>query len=89
MEEIIGWLGNGLLAICAIPQALKAYRNGHSKGISWMFIICWFFGECLAFTYHLSTSDRIPQIFNYIINITGTSVILYYRIFERKDIGNS
>ena len=83
--EVWGWVGNSLLALCAIPQAMKAYKNGHSKGISWLFIIGWFIGECLAFGYHISTSDKIPQIFNYLVNIAGTSIILWYRIFERKE----
>ena len=87
--DLYGWLGNVLLAICCIPQALKAYRNGHSRGISYLFIVCWFIGECLAFYYHCVTSGRYPQIFNYLINICGTSIILWYRIFERKSDGQS
>ena len=86
--DLYGWIGNTLLAICSIPQAFKAYKEGNSNGISWLFIITWFFGECLAFYYHAATSDRIPQFLNYIVNIAGTSVILYYKLFARKDSGN-
>lgn len=82
--DTLGWIGNVLLAICCVPQALKAKNEGHSRGISYVFIITWFIGECLAFHYHLTTSDKIPQIFNYVINICGTSVILWYKIFERN-----
>ena len=88
-QDVIGWIGNILLAICCVPQALKAHRNGHSRGISYLFIITWFIGELCAFYYHLYTSDKYPQIFNYIVNICGTSVILWYRIFERKIDGQS
>lgn len=87
--DLYGWIGNLLLAICCIPQAMKAHRDGNSRGISYLFILTWFVGECLAFGYHLNTSDKYPQIFNYIINIGGTSVILWYRVFERKSIGKS
>ena len=89
MEDMVGWIGNILLAICCIPQALKAHRNGHSRGISRIFIATWFVGELCAFYYHLNTSDKYPQIFNYIINILGTSVILWFRIFERNTNGKS
>ena len=88
-QDVIGWIGNILLAICCVPQALKARRNGHSRGISYLFIIAWFIGELCAFSYHLYTSNKYPQILNYIVNICGTSVILWYRIFERKSDGQS
>ena len=83
--ETIGWAGNILLALCAIPQAIKCYRNGHSKGLDKLFVWMWYIGEMGACFYHNFTSDRVPQNINYLVNIIAISVIVYYRHFPREE----
>ena len=33
--ETIGWIGSICFALCAIPQAWKSFKDGHSRGITW------------------------------------------------------
>ena len=84
--ETIGWVGNSLLAICGFPQAMKSFKNGHSKGVSYWFLWTWFIGEMLAFTYHLGVSDKVPQVLNYVLNLMFISVVIWFRHFERKEV---
>ena len=77
---VLGWASGLLLAFCGLPQAVHAYRNKHSKGISWSFIYMWWIGEAfgLAFAWSLGSA---PLIFNYGINMLFTSIILYYKLW--------
>lgn len=79
LMEIIGWLGSICLAICGIPQAWQSYKDKHSEGISWSFILLWTFGELFALAYVYDKLD-LPLFVNYATNILILSVILYYKI---------
>jgi len=81
--EIIGWLGSICLAISGLPQAWMSYKDKHSRGISWSFILLWSFGEIFALTYVYDKLD-LPLITNYITNILVLGVILYYKITGDK-----
>lgn len=82
--EILGWLGSICLAICGIPQAWQSYRDKHSEGISWGFILLWTFGEVFALAYVYDKLD-LPLLLNYATNILILAVILYYKINPTKD----
>lgn len=77
--EILGWLGSLCLAICAIPQAWMSFRDKHSEGISWSFLLLWAFGELFALVYVYDKLD-LPLLLNYATNILVLGVILYYKI---------
>lgn len=77
--EIIGWLGSICLAVCAIPQAWMSYKEKHSEGISWAFLLLWAFGELFALAYVYDKLD-LPLLVNYATNILVLGVILYYKI---------
>lgn len=81
--ETIGWLGSVLLALCGFPQAVKSWQDGHSRGLSWMFLLMWTFGEILVFVYILPTG-KIPLILNYGINIIFVGVIIKYKLRPRN-----
>lgn len=85
LMEIIGWLGSICLAICGIPQAWQSYKDKHSEGISWSFILLWTFGELFALAYVYDKLD-LPLFVNYATNILILSVILYYKIRPGKQI---
>ena len=80
--ETIGWLGAFFFAICAVPQAWQSYKEGHSHGLSWMFLIFWLLGEIFMTIYVWPTGD-LPLLSNYIVNLILTSVIFYYKVHPR------
>jgi uncharacterized protein with PQ loop repeat len=83
--EIMGWLGSICLAICGIPQAWQSYKDKHSDGISWGFVLLWAFGEVFALAYVYDKLD-LPLLLNYATNILILAVILYYKVKPQKDI---
>lgn len=83
MWENLAWVGSILLALCAIPQAFMSYRNGHSDGISWGFVLLWFFGEVFTIGYVIKES-AVPLIVNYAANILFLLIIIRYKIWQRN-----
>lgn len=78
--SILGWLGSVCLAICGIPQAIQSYRDKHSHGISWGFLLLWTFGEIFALAYVYDKLD-LPLLVNYGSNILIVGIMLYYKIY--------
>ena len=64
ITEIFGWLGSLLLALCGVPQAIQSYKDKHSDGISWGFLLLWAFGELFAMVYVGEKVD-LPLLLNY------------------------
>lgn len=84
MIETIGWIGSWALALCGIPAALKSYKDGHSNGLSALFIALWFIGELLTLVYVWPKQDW-PLIFNYLANIGLVAVMARYKFWPRKE----
>ena len=83
--EILGWLGSICLAICGIPQAWQSFKDKHSHGISWGFVLLWAFGEMFALAYVYDKLD-LPLLLNYATNILILGVILYFKINPKNTI---
>jgi len=81
--EILGWLGSICLAICGAPQAWMSYKDKHSHGISWAFLLLWAFGELFALAYVYDKLDA-PLLLNYSINVLIIGLILYFKINPKK-----
>ena len=79
MSDWIGWAGSILFAACAIPQAWQSWREGHSRGLSWSFLLLWLSGEVLTIAYVLPKLDW-PLLFNYGANLACLLVILRYKV---------
>jgi MtN3 and saliva related transmembrane protein len=77
--EIIGWIGSLALALCGLPQAIKAIRERNSDGISNGFLILWCIGEIFTILYILPLKD-IPLLINYSINLVFVSIIGYFKL---------
>jgi len=75
--ELIGWIGNLLLATCSLPLAYDAWRRGKSD-ISAGFLIMWGLGELLALIYGVSLDGSGPLILNYGVNLLGIGVVLWF-----------
>lgn len=81
--EYIGWCGAILFAICGLPQAYQCWRDGHSNGLNWFFLLAWAGGEILTVIYVWPKGD-VPLLTNYFINGVFLIVMLYYKIYPRK-----
>jgi len=82
--SILGWLGSLLLAICGAPQAWQSYKDKHSDGISWAFLLLWGFGEIFCLGYVYDKFD-LPLLMNYAVNILIVGVMIYYKINPKND----
>lgn len=83
MIEVAGWLGAGLLAICAIPQCIQSLRLGHSHGVNLAFLWTWYLGEIFMLI-HIWSNASEPLLANYLANTLFISVIIWYRYFPRR-----
>jgi len=81
--EIVAWMSSILLAVCAIPQAVQSLKEGHSNGMSTLFLWGWLIGEILGAIYVIYLFN-IPLIFNYLANIIALLIIVRYKHFPRK-----
>lgn len=80
--SILGWLGSVCLAICGVPQAIQSFKDKHSHGISWGFLLLWTFGEIFALAYVYDKLD-LPLLVNYGSNILIVGIMLYYKIYPK------
>lgn len=83
MMESIGWLGGLLLAICALPQTIKVYKEKHANGISYLNLWLWFSGEVCMLLYVLNSNFSWPLFTNYFFNLVFVSIILYFKYFPK------
>lgn len=83
MIQAIGAVGVFLLSVCAVPQAVRSYRDGHSRGISGWFVSAWFFGEVLTLVFAAATGAPNLLIVNYAANIAALLVVIWYTIRPR------
>lgn len=74
----IGWIGSICFAICGLPQAIASWQQGHSDGISWLFLGLWFTGEVLTLIY-VMPKRQWPLIFNYVCNLVFIAIVMYYK----------
>jgi uncharacterized protein with PQ loop repeat len=89
INETIGWIGNILFAICAIPQVIKTFRSKSVKDLSVLFLWMWFVGELLTFIYigfgDLETDTfHLPLYFNYVVNIFMACFLIYAKYYYPK-----
>ena len=83
MLELSGIIGAVLFAFCGLPQAITCIKTGNSKGLSWTFLIMWFFGEIFTIVYILPKQDYI-LLGNYILNFGFLLIMLKYKIKPRN-----
>ena len=83
---IISWLGSICFALCGIPQAWQSYKQGHSNGLSYLFLGLWFMGEALTIVYVASEIGSVPLLVNYGCNFVCLVIVIRYRMFPRGSI---
>lgn len=82
--EAVGWASGGLLMLCAIPEALRAYQFGFcilTDAFLWM----WLVGELLGLIFVCSLGSW-PLIANYGVNLAAIGVMLRYRYWPRTSV---
>jgi uncharacterized protein with PQ loop repeat len=79
--DLLGWSGAGFLTICSLPQGLKVLKQGHSKGLSTLYMWLWFLGELLTFVYVCIGNFSWPLFANYATNLTLSVILLKYYYF--------
>lgn len=85
MIEALGWVGGIMFAFCSIPQAYLSWKQGHSQGISNLFLFMWGAGEVLTLAYVLIKHGLdLPLLFNYVMNLLFIGIISYYKFFPRE-----
>jgi uncharacterized protein with PQ loop repeat len=72
------------LIMSAAPQAYKAFRDGHSRGISGAFLILLMVGFSLMSLYLILTKPVYPVLINYLSNMVMMGVVAYYKLFPRN-----
>lgn len=83
-NEVIGWMGSILFAICALPQVIHTYKTKKTDDLNELFIWLWFWGEvftlCYIFIGDIANKNyHIPLYFNYIFNL----LLLFYLVFAK------
>jgi len=81
--DIIGYIGSIMLAICGLPQAIESFKTKSSEGLTWGFILLWFFGELFTFAYIIPKMD-LPLLINYSANIIFLIIIIYYKVNPKR-----
>jgi len=77
MINFFGYLGALCLAVCGVPQAVKAWRTGSAADLSWCFLGLWLGGEACMTLYVLGAIGcDAPLIMNYAINGAVTLYLL-------------
>ena len=83
-NEIIGWMGSILLAVCGLPQVIHTFKTQKVDDLNEFFIWLWFSGEVLTFWYIIvdditNQIYHIPMYFNYLFNI----IMVFYLIYAK------
>lgn len=81
--ELAGWIGAGLFCIAGLPQAAQCARDGHARGLNWMFLLAWLGGQTLTLISIWDTENTSLKM-NYAINYVFLIVMLRYKVKERK-----
>ena len=83
-NEVIGWMGSILFAICALPQVIHTYKTRKTDDLNELFLWLWFLGEVFTLCYIFidditNKTYHIPLYFNYIFNL----LLLFYLVFAK------
>jgi len=84
MCELLGYVGGFAFAICALPQAWRAYRDGHSRGLAPWFLSLWLGGEvCMIAATWLAFGFCGWLQLNYWPNLICVCILVRFKIWPR------
>lgn len=83
MNEIIGYAAASLTTVSFLPQAIKVIQTRDTQSISLTMYILFSIGVCTWLVYGILIVN-LPIILANAITLSLASVILYFKITERK-----
>jgi len=83
--SIIGVIGAGAFALCALPQVIKSYKKKSTSDISIMFILLSMMGNIFSSIYVFYVNSctgvfQYPLYFNYAIALTLMIILLVFKL---------
>jgi uncharacterized protein with PQ loop repeat len=81
--QAMGWIYSVAFAISAIPEAISCIRNGRVRMTDGT-LTCWVVGEISGLAYGIGLM-QLPIIFNCAVNAIFVGIIVWYRMFPRKE----
>ena len=81
--DICGWIGSLSYSIYSIPQAIDAFKRGHTEGLSNGMVLLLFFGALCSLIYILPNFSS-PLFYNFSISLMASSTIMRYHFFPRN-----
>ena len=85
VAQILGWIGSLAFTLCAAPQAVRCWRQGHAEGLSSLFLCIWLMGEvCMLAAVPLQCGWVPWLMISYIGNTLCLLVIIRYHLRPRK-----
>lgn len=76
--ELLGWIGSILLASCALPEVVYAFRYKRCT-LTWGFLLLWGVGEAFILIPVIAEIKSPFLIFNYLTNILFVIILIYYK----------
>jgi uncharacterized protein with PQ loop repeat len=75
---MIAAIGSILLALCGLPEAVRAFKLKRCD-IGWGMLLMWLFGELCLVIFALQTKQYVLLI-NYFANILFLAIMIFYKI---------
>jgi uncharacterized protein with PQ loop repeat len=88
VNNIFGWIGAFLFAICAVPQVIQTWKTKKANDLSLLFLMFWLGGEIFTMFYivvddMLLSITHFPLYINYIFNIIMVLYLLYAKRYYK------
>lgn len=88
--QTIGWIGGVAFAVSALPQVVLCIRLKNADGVSLLLILLMLLGSACLFAFciwnQITRGGQLPLIFNYGLTFVSWFVILYYKLFGKKEV---
>ena len=85
LVESLGWISGALFAFCALPQAIKTFKDSNAEGLSLLFLLMWTSGELLMMTYIVfKYGFDAPLLTSGTCDLFFLSIIWFYKLRPRR-----
>jgi len=81
---LVGWFSTVCFSVSAIPQTVRAVREGHADGVAHGTLWAWLLGEAGMLYYSQALYADLILLVNYAANLSVLLVLAWYRYFPRS-----